>query len=120
MQKLKDSRNQSFYILNFRPCRDHLALDVKNRHLQKTLSGRALLEVLYSKINQPKASVTTERRKKKSCIELPDLWRGMATWKNLYLPLKPRYCKDMKNMKHLIKGFLLLIIAQKRLKNPKE
>jgi len=52
--------------------------------------------MIYSKINQPEASVTTERRKKKVCIELPNLLRGMAKRKNLYIPLKLERCKDMK------------------------
>lgn len=77
IQKLKDCKKikVSIYWTSQPawPCRDHLALDVKNRCLQKTLSGRALLGTLYSKINQPEASVTTERRKKKVCIELPNL-----------------------------------------------
>lgn len=52
--------------------------------------------MLYSKINQPKASVTTEGRKKEVCTELPNLLCGMAKWKNLYAPLKLECCKGMK------------------------
>lgn len=43
--------------------------------------------------------MSTERRKKKVLIELPNLLYGMAKWKNLCNPLKLGCCKDMKEEK---------------------
>lgn len=103
------------------PCRDHLALDVKNRRPQKTLSGRALLGMLYSKINQPEASLSTERRKEKVLIELPDLLCGMAKWKNPCSPLKLGCAKIWRKKSFLLsKCFIVSQYWSKKDKRPKD
>lgn len=75
--------------------------------------------MLYSKINQLEAPVTTARRKGRVCIELPNLLCGKAKWKILCIPLKLECCKDMKKKEKLFTCFVVSYYSSKETKKKK-